>query len=66
VTNTTNCTTWGQTYTIHNGVWMEPGNASDSIFLEADVQGSTITCNGAAVLLNLACDSTKSPECVQS
>jgi hypothetical protein len=45
---------------------MEPGNASDSIFLEADVQGSTITCNGAAVLLNLACDSTKSPECVQS
>ena len=66
VTNTTNCTTWGQTYTIHNGVWMEPGNATGSIFLNADVHASSITCNGATVVLNLACDSTLSPECTQS
>jgi glyoxylase-like metal-dependent hydrolase (beta-lactamase superfamily II) len=51
---------------LDDGVWMEPGNASGSIFLNADVRGSTITCNGASVLLNLDCDSTKSPECVQS
>jgi hypothetical protein len=66
VTNTTNCDTWGQTYAIHNGVWMEPGDANQSIFLNADVQDSSVTCNGKTVVLNLACDSTKSPECVQS
>jgi hypothetical protein len=66
VTNPTDCTTWGQTYASHNGVWMEPGDASRSIFLNADVRDSSITCNGKTVVLNLACDSTKSPECVQS
>jgi len=61
-----NCTTWGQTYTTHNGVWIDPEAVGDNADLElVQVINSQVTCQGKTVDLALTCDSANNPTCVQ-
>ncbi len=60
------CDAWGNDYASHHGVWVDQaGNSTtdganfDHVYFNA----VNVTCAGTSTVLNLVCDSTKSPEC---